>query len=165
MEVINIENGKSIFSWCSGIEEGALDQMEIVAKLPFVKHVSLMPDCHLGQNTCIGSVVACDDIVVPDFCGVDAGCGMGAMRSSLHKSEKIESEEIRQRLLHSFARSVPVGFSHNSQKRQNELINKYEDKIEYIIDKTQVLSKYGDYNPIGNIRKEFTSQLGTLGGG
>jgi len=164
MKIIEIENGCKIFSWCPEIEEQAMEQMESVARLPYVKHVSLMPDCHLGMNTCIGSVVCCENVVVPDFCGSDAGCGMGAMRSSLHKDD-IRGEDIRKRLLHSFSRSVPVGFARNSQKRSNELYNIYSEKIEHIIEETQVLSKYHEHNPIGEIRKEFTSQLGTLGGG
>lgn len=162
MKNIEVDNGCKIFSWCPEIEDSAMEQMKIVTKLPFVKHVALMPDCHLGQNTCIGSVVACENVIVPDFCGSDSGCGMAAIRSSLHKSE-IESKAIRDALLHSFSRSIPVGFNHNNPKRQDELLNNYGDKIDYIIEKTGILSV--NHSPIQDIRKEITSQLGTLGGG
>ena len=164
METIHVENGCDIFSWCPDIEEEALEQMKHLARLPYVKHCALMADSHMGMAAPIGSVLACDGVVIPWAVGSDAGCGMGAMRSSLHKSE-IESEDIREKLLHSFSRVIPTGFAHNTQKRCNELKNRYGDKVEYIIDKSKVESKFSEYNPIGDIRKEFTAQIGTLGGG
>ena len=41
-------------------------------------------------------------VVIPWAVGSDCGCGMGAVRSSIHKSE-IEDEGIRKKLLHSFS--------------------------------------------------------------
>ena len=164
MEVIKTENGCHIFSWCPQIEESAMLQMKTIAGLPFVKHISLMPDCHLGQNTCIGSVVATDSVLVPDFCGVDAGCGMGAIKTSLCR-EDIEDKDLRKKILHSFSRSIPVGFAHNSPKRENELLGNYKVEIDSIISKSNV--KESDVNnPIGkNLRKEIASSVSTLGGG
>jgi len=164
MEVINIENGRPIFSWCQDAEEVALDQMKIIAtKLPFVKHISLMPDCHLGQNTCIGSVIACDNVVVPDFCGQDAGCGMAAIKTSLCRTD-IQDEGLRRKILHSFSRSVPTGFSHNSEKRMEELKSNYTDEIDSIISESNVLS-HEKHNPIGNLKENIASSVATLGGG
>ena len=35
--------------WLDDIEEGALEQAENLANLPFIfKHVAIMPDAHLG---------------------------------------------------------------------------------------------------------------------
>ena len=51
MQVINIEGArKPLFSWCPDLEKNAMSQMEIIAKLPFIEHVAVMPDGHLGQN-------------------------------------------------------------------------------------------------------------------
>ena len=137
--------------------------MEIIAKLPYVRHCAMMPDSHSGYDMPIGGVVSCDNVVVPNFVGKDIGCGVGLIRTSLHKSE-LEDEQKRKKILHSFSRSIPVGFNHNSQKRTNELKSSFEEKTEYIVDKTiGDISKV--YNPIGDFRKEFASQLGTLGGG
>jgi RNA-splicing ligase RtcB len=41
-----------------------------------IKHVRVMPDCHVGQGCCIGftSIVEHDKIV-PSYVGGDIGCG------------------------------------------------------------------------------------------
>ena len=117
MQTINVEGvSKPIFSWCPGIDQNALDQMIAIAKLPFVEHCALMPDSHMGMSMPIGGVVATSDIIVPDFCGVDAGCGVCAVKSSLKKSD-IEDVKIRERIHASVCRGIPMGFSHNTQNR------------------------------------------------
>lgn len=42
-----------------------------------VRHVALMPDAHLADQVCVGTVVAADR-VFPDAVGGDIGCGMRA---------------------------------------------------------------------------------------
>ena len=163
MKIIEIDNGCKIFSWCPTIEESALEQMETLARLPFIKYACLMPDAHFGMQMPIGGVIACDNVVIPNAVGVDIGCGMGAIKTSLNKSE-IEDEDLRKNILHSLSRGIPVGFSHNSGKRANELKNRFDEKIQYIIKKT-VKDVAKDHNPIGSFENEFASQLGTLGGG
>ena len=172
MEIYEIEDGKKIFSWCPGADKEvaenadnktAYEQMEIIAKLPYVQHCSLMPDAHSGYDMPIGGVVLCDRVVVPNFVGVDIGCGCGAIRTSLHKSE-IEDEDLRKKILRFLSGGIPVSFNHNIQKRANELANRFKDKIDDIVSNT-VESVYTVHNPVGNFRKEFASQLGTLGGG
>lgn len=153
--------GIEIYSWCPDIEQSALDQMIHLATLPFVKHCALMPDAHLGQNMPIGGVIGCDNVVIPDSVGADIGCGMCAMLTSL-TTEDIESEEVRKKLHHSFSRSIPVGFQHNSEKRIIELGNRYAHEIDELESKSITGQSY---NPINNIRKDIASQLGTLGGG
>ncbi len=123
MKKIEIENGIDMFSWCPDIEEKALEQMIQVARQPFVKHIAIMPDAHWGQDVNVGSVVGCENVIVPNFVGSDCGCGMCAMLTSL-TLEDVESEHIRKKLLHSFSRSIPVGFQHNSENRQKELYEK-----------------------------------------
>ena len=107
MEVIKTD-GIDIYSWCPTIEEGALNDAKNVAKQPYVKWYALMPDAHGGSAAPIGSVLACENVVVPWAVGSDVGCGVGAIKTSLKKHE-IEDENIRKKLLHSFSRSIPVG--------------------------------------------------------
>ena len=162
MEVIKKDGAAPIFSWCPVIENSAKEQMEIISNLPFAKYCALMPDAHWGNSMCIGGVVACDNVVVPNFVGSDVGCGVGAIKTSLHRSDL--DEERCKKLLHSFSRSIPVGFHHNSQIRVNELENKYREKIHYSVDKTK-LREFEKFNPIGDFVKASFEQLGTLGGG
>ena len=72
--------------WTRGvsIEEQALDQLSNVATLPFIhKHVAVMPDVHWGMGATIGSVVPTSGAIIPAAVGVDIGCGMMAVQTSL----------------------------------------------------------------------------------
>ncbi len=164
MEIIKTD-GVDIRSWCSDIEDDALTQMKMIAKLPFVKHISLMPDCHLGSSACIGSVVACAGVVVPNMVGSDAACGMSFMKTSLTVND-LGDDNFKKKLHHSFGRSIPVGFNHNSPERMNKINDVYGSEIDDIIDSSGVLNntKYSVL-PINECKKEIASQLGTLGGG
>ena len=46
-----------------------------------------MPDVHSGLGMPIGGVMATKDVVVPNAVGVDIGCGMCAIRTSLRVEE------------------------------------------------------------------------------
>jgi tRNA-splicing ligase RtcB len=155
MNVITQEGSIPIFSWCPNIEQGALDQMVALSKLPFVKHCALMPDAHLGELAPIGSVIGTDGVVLPFAVGTDCGCGMGAIKTSLHISEIDGHKDV---LHHSVERSIPFGFSHNSDGRRDQIEEKYKNEIDII---------FSNFNGKAKIttRKEFASQLGTLGGG
>lgn len=66
------------------MEPAVITQMSNICKLPFVfDHAALMPDGHVGIGGSVGSVVATIGAVVPAICGVDIGCGMMAVRTSL----------------------------------------------------------------------------------
>jgi len=65
-------------------EAGAMQQLRNIAALPFVfRHVAGMPDVHLGKGATVGSVVTTRAAIVPAAVGVDIGCGMMAVRTSL----------------------------------------------------------------------------------
>lgn len=58
------------------IEEGALQQMQIAARLPVAVAGALMPDAHQGYGLPIGGVLATDNAIIPYAVGVDIGCRM-----------------------------------------------------------------------------------------
>src|SRR5213595_1681666 len=75
-----------IYAWTqpSGIEASALEQLKNISSLPWVfHHVAAMPDVHFGKGATVGSVIAMKDAVAPAAVGVDIGCGVGAVRTSL----------------------------------------------------------------------------------
>jgi tRNA-splicing ligase RtcB len=79
-------SGAAIKAWTRGVpvEEAAMQQLRNVAALPFVhKHVAAMPDVHLGLGATVGSVIPMKGAIVPAAVGVDIGCGMMAVRTSL----------------------------------------------------------------------------------
>ena len=65
------------------VESQALTQLRNIAALPWVAHVAVMPDVHFGKGATVGSVIAMQGAVAPAAVGVDIGCGMAAVRTSL----------------------------------------------------------------------------------
>jgi len=131
--------------WLDDMEEGALAQAKNVANLPFAyKWIAIMPDSHQGYGMPIGGVLASDRVIVPNAVGVDIGCGMVAVRTSL---TEIEEDELKD-TMRLIRMTVPTGFNHH---------------------KTQQEWRGFDYAPdIPIIQQELESakyQLGTLGGG
>ncbi|MBE9011437.1 RtcB family protein, partial [Pseudanabaenaceae cyanobacterium LEGE 13415] len=82
-EPLNLSTNKPVLSWANHDLGKAETQMaKNVASLPFVfKHVSLMPDVHLGKGALVGSVIATKDAIIPAAVGVDIGCGMAAIKT------------------------------------------------------------------------------------
>lgn len=86
----NFENittdGSPIKAWIKGVqlEDAARQQLVNVASLPFIhKHVAAMPDVHYGKGATIGSVIPTKGAIIPAAVGVDIGCGMMAVQTTL----------------------------------------------------------------------------------
>lgn len=82
--------GSPIKAWTVGVpfEAEAEAQLRRVAELPFVhKWVAVMPDVHVGVGATVGTVVATKGAIVPAAVGVDIGCGMMAVRTTLTASQ------------------------------------------------------------------------------
>lgn len=76
--------------WTDGVpvEEEALKQLKNVAAMPFVfKNISVMPDVHVGVGATIGSVVPTKGAIIPAAVGVDIGCGMMAVQTTLRADQ------------------------------------------------------------------------------
>ncbi|MFN3465118.1 MAG: RtcB family protein, partial [Terricaulis sp.] len=82
-----IEGAKApIKAWVKGVpvEHEAQNQLRNVASLPFIhSHIAVMPDVHYGIGATVGSVIPTNGAIIPAAVGVDIGCGMMAMRTSL----------------------------------------------------------------------------------
>lgn len=139
-----------IKSWVTELEEGAREQANNLASLPFVfKHVALMPDCHQGYGMPIGGVLATTDAIIPNAVGVDIGCGMMAMKTDI-KVEELSTGDLKL-IMGEIRRRIPVGFNHRAVACE---------------DKDMPGGALPTYLPV--IRQEWNSakkQLGTLGGG
>ncbi len=83
-------SGAPVKTWTHGVpvEDKAMGQLLNVASLPFIhKHVAAMPDMHWGMGATIGSVIATKGAVIPAAVGVDIGCGMMAVQTTLTASD------------------------------------------------------------------------------
>ncbi|MFD8043673.1 RtcB family protein [Streptomyces chartreusis] len=88
------------------IEGSALQQLQNVATLPWIKGLAVMPDVHYGKGATVGSVIAMHGAVCPAAVGVDIGCGMSAVRTSLTANDLPGDLS---RLRSKIEQSIPVG--------------------------------------------------------
>src|SRR3982751_5020734 len=109
-----IEGEKAhIKAWTRGvpIEDSALKQLKNVAALPFIhRHVAVMPDVHWGMGATVGSVIPTVGAIIPAAVGVDIGCGMMAVRTT------VRAEHLPDSLAHvrsAIEAAVPHGRSDN----------------------------------------------------
>ena len=144
-KIINTEK-KPIKLWLEDIEDGALEQAKNLANLPFTyKWVSIMPDSHQGYGMPIGGVLATENVIIPNAVGVDIGCGMCAVKTSL---TNIDTETLK-KIMGGIRKVIPVGFNKHKNKQEINLMpdGAFGNKI---------------------IEEEFDNalySLGTLGGG
>src|SRR5262245_45583847 len=90
------------------IEPEAAKQLRNIGALPWVAGVAVMPDVHYGKGATVGSVIAMHQALAPSAVGVDIGCGMSAVRTSL-RAEDLPDDLGR--LRRAIEDAIPVGFN------------------------------------------------------
>src|SRR5690554_3774564 len=149
-------NGKAIIEtenlpiklWLSEekMDKGALEQARNLANLPFAfKHIAIMPDTHQGYGMPIGAVLATKGVIIPNAVGVDIGCGMCSLKTSLTEINTHDLKEIIQII----RKTVPVGFNRHNEPQDESWMPKRTGRL-----------------PI--VDQEFDNalyQIGTLGSG
>ena len=109
-------DGVPIKAWTRGvdIEAQARKQLENLAKLPIIyRHVAVMPDVHFGIGATVGSVVPTEGAIIPAAVGVDIGCGMMAVETTLTASLLPDSLKS---LRTAIEKAVPHGRTENGRK-------------------------------------------------
>lgn len=115
-QLIESGGGVPIKAWTKGVplEPEAEQQLRNVASLPIVyKWVAAMPDVHWGMGATIGSVIPTKGAIIPAAVGVDIGCGMMAVQTTLNARDLPDSlRTIRSTI----EQAVPHGRTNNGQK-------------------------------------------------
>lgn len=88
------------------VEDSAMQQLRNVSTLPWTEGLAVMPDVHYGKGATVGSVIAMRGAVCPAAVGVDIGCGMSAVRTSLTARDLPDDLS---RLRAGIERAIPVG--------------------------------------------------------
>jgi tRNA-splicing ligase RtcB len=164
-EFISYESaGVPIHAWVRGVsvEDAALQQLKNVASLPFVfRWVAAMPDVHWGIGATVGSVIPTRRAIIPAAVGVDIGCGMTAVRTSLTANDLPDDlgairSSIERAVPHGFAkgRGVDRGSWGDAPNAANKVWAGLRSGWEAIAEKFPVLE-----------RGKHVTQLGTLGSG
>lgn len=110
-------NSAPVKMWTHGVpvEPEAREQLLNTAKMPFIfKHLAVMPDVHLGKGSTIGSVIPTKGAIIPAAVGVDIGCGMIAVCTSLLAADLPDNLGG---LRSAIEQAVPHGRSVNRSKR------------------------------------------------
>jgi len=164
-ETMNVEGGRHVKMWTRGVpvDDEAKTQLANIARMPFVhSHLAVMPDVHVGKGATVGSVIATQGAIIPAAVGVDIGCGMMAVQTSLEAGDLPESlSALRSRI----ERAVPHG-SVTTRGRANK--GSWAVTPDSVITRWRALAqrcdvitaKYPKLAP-----KDPQKQLGTLGGG
>ena len=150
-----------IKGWVHGVpvEDKARQQLQNIATLPFVgPWVAVMPDVHLGIGATVGSVVPTKGAIIPAAVGVDIGCGMAAVRTTLTANDLPDDLAL---LRNSIERGIPVGNGPGGDHRR------IPDSIETKLAQSDLMARLAvirEKHP--KIRPDKVDrQIGTLGGG
>ena len=157
--------GVPIKAWIRGVEvdEKGLQQLENVASLPIVhSHVAAMPDVHFGIGATVGSVIPTRGAIIPAAVGVDIGCGMLAVRTSLAASDLPDDLAG---LRSTIERAVPHGRTNHGGKGDRGAWHKLPARVEEAWRRLRpgyerILSGHPRLD-----RGATAEHLGTLGGG
>ncbi|HWM03897.1 MAG TPA: RtcB family protein [Actinophytocola sp.] len=137
------------------VEPAAMRQLHNISALPWTfKHVAVMPDVHYGKGATVGSVIAMRDAVSPAAVGVDIGCGMTAVRTSLRAADL--PADLR-RLRSAVERAVPVGSGQHKATAFTDRDSEDWDQFWHGFDDLTSAVR-------ANVAKAL-HQMGTLGGG
>jgi tRNA-splicing ligase RtcB (3'-phosphate/5'-hydroxy nucleic acid ligase) len=148
-----------------GGDSAAIDQLKNVAALPWVfHHVAVMPDWHAGKGCTVGSVIAMKDALSPATVGIDIGCGMGAILTSLKAADLPDNlSRLRARI----EELIPVGFNSHEREIGGNIVSgqshvdmRLWNDVKKLFERFDTLDEYVKDNE-GKAR----SQVGTLGGG
>ncbi|MEU0989782.1 RtcB family protein [Streptomyces sp. NPDC005953] len=140
------------------IEDVAMQQLRNVATLPWIKGLAVMPDVHYGKGATVGSVIAMKGAVCPAAVGVDIGCGMSAVKTSLTADDLPDDlSRLRSRI----EQSIPVGRALHTEPVDVDRVFGFDAQ-----GWDDFWSRFDSVaDPVKFRRERAAKQLGTLGGG
>ena len=115
-------NGTPVKIWARSVDPHAYKEIYNLSTLPFVYHpLTFMPDVHGGMGMPIGGVLATRGVVIPNAVGVDIGCGMCAVKTSL-KVADIPETTLRKGIMSGIRRRIPLGMEHHKERQYDSLM-------------------------------------------
>ena len=149
--------------WTHDIEHEAIQQLLNVASLPIVHgHIAAMPDVHAGKGATVGSVIPTRQAIIPTAVGVDIGCGMNAVCTTLRAADLPDS---LRKLRSAIEAAVPTGFNqHPASRMRGSQLQRVgralSDRLDAIVGKHPGVMKMQR-----RFNETWLCQIGTLGGG
>ena len=163
-DVINSKNAYPIKMWTQGVpvDEKAKNQLIDTAQMPFIyKWLAVMPDVHVGKGSTIGSVIPTKGAIIPAAVGVDIGCGMMAVKTSLTASDLPEN-------CHALRCAIEAAVPHGRSSERRRDKGSWGEIPELTINGWKTLEH--DFNRLTEITPKLAktnniNHLGTLGTG
>ncbi len=165
--VLKPDKGVPVKAWTQGVplEKEAEQQLMNAARMPFIhSHIAVMPDVHWGLGATIGSVIPTLKAIIPAAVGVDIGCGMMAVQTSLKATDLPENlKEIRSNI----EKYVPHGRTNNGGRGDRGAWSDIpEPQMEVWKDLGKGLDSITEKNPkVMRKHSNNVNHLGTLGTG
>ncbi|MBN3759860.1 RtcB family protein [Burkholderia sp. Ac-20365] len=160
-QVMELANGKPVKMWTQGVdvEDDARMQLSNTAQMPFIfRHLAVMPDVHLGKGSTIGSVIPTQGAIIPAAVGVDIGCGMMAVRTSLTAGDLPDSlaglrGEIERAVPHGRVpgRRDPGAWGERAPQPVSDVWKTLADGFRTITQKYPQLEKTNNYSHLGTL--------------
>lgn len=161
-DVLQQESGAPVKLWARGVPVAreAKQQLLNTAAMPFIfKHLAAMPDVHVGLGSTIGSVIPTKGAIIPAAVGVDLGCGMMAVRTSLTATDL--PDDLRDIRL-AIEKAVPhgrtggrrrrdVGAWHNTPPLVDKRWAELQPGFERIVEKHPRLRRTNNHHHLGTL--------------
>ena len=129
-ELIRTGEGVPIKAWIKGVplEDAARQQLVNAAHLPFIhKWIAAMPDVHYGIGATVGSVIPTKGAIIPAAVGVDIGCGMMAVQTSLNAKDLADNLK---KLRTAIEKAVPHGRTNQGKSGDRGAWHRLPDRVQ-----------------------------------
>lgn len=153
------------------IESQAYDQIKAMASLPILAGpVAIMPDVHWGKGATVGSVIPTRGAIIPAAVGVDLGCGVAALQTTMRVEQLPDNLATWREAIES---AIPVGVNAHDNERMLDKVNRlgthkpFESVLRELRERFNDLLLHAQipHNPRHKTEAVAWKQIGTLGGG
>lgn len=131
------------------IDESSYQQIEKMMDREEFKESKFrfMPDVHYGKGSTVGTTMTVEDKVVPNFIGVDIGCGVNVTELDINKKEASDKKFLKQ-FDRNVRQNVPLGFNRHNRTQKASVVERDEFLAADLLDK-----------------ETYYTSIGSLGGG
>lgn len=147
IEVSGNYNTAKVFN--PNVDENSLEQVRALLDREEFKdsRIRFMPDIHYGKGATVGTTMTLTDQVVPNFIGVDIGCGVSVTKLDIPTNEAIQDKFLK-RFDRVVRQNVPLGFNRHKEYKDSPDVSFEEFLVKDTLDE-----------------ETFHTSIGTLGGG
>lgn len=166
-----MDNVKLWLAQDTPIEDKAREQIQAMSELPILAgHIAIMPDVHWGKGATVGSVIPTTGAIIPAAVGVDIGCGMAAVQTTIRADQLPDNLSL---IRDAIEEAIPVGFNAHEHDRALDLVLALDTSKPFAPRLRELRERFNNltlHDHLPNKSKHRVEaavwkQVGTLGGG